>query len=336
MQAIQLQAPNLGAFQTVTLADPTLAAGQVILRMHAASLNYLDIALINGKLPIANFPLIPVADGAGEIVAMADDVTGLSVGERVIPHFMPDWLDGPIRSEKLAKMRGINLPGSVVEYVAVPATSLVKVPEHLSYVQAASLPVAATTAWNAMQVTQLDTRSKVLISGTGGVSIFALQFAKAAGAEVIITSSSEEKLARAKALGADHLINYKSDPDWLRCITDISAGHGIDLVIDTVGGENFLHSVELAAMGGAVFTVGFLNGQHCQLDLMQIIAKALRVYGNNTGSVADLRSATNYIAQHRLQPQIDKIYSSREIATAYADLTTGGRHFAKLGLALDF
>lgn len=336
MQAIQLHAANLHAFQTNQLAEPELTQGQLILRMHAATLNYLDIAVQQGRFPVPAYPFIPVADGAGEIVAMADDVEGFVVGDRVIPHFMPAWLDGAVTAEKLAAMRGINLPGSLVEYLAVPANSVVKIPQHLNYLQAASLPVAATTAWNAVRAVTIGAHSKVLIFGTGGVSIFALQFAKALGAEVIITSSSDEKLVRAKSLGADHVVNYQKNSDWPEQIKEVTAGRGVDLVIDTVGGQNFLHALELAAIGGAVFAVGFINGQQCQLNLMTIITKALRVFGNNTGSVADLRSAVNFIEQQQLQVQIDKVYSSQDIVAAYTDLSAGSRHFGKLAIQLEF
>lgn len=333
MKAIQLTAPALTAFRRTELPDPKAGPGEVVLRLRAAALNYLDVAIATGSFPGAAFPMIPVADGAGEIAALGEHVHGWRVGDRVIPHFMPNWHSGPITPHHVAALRGLNLPGSLAEYVAVPAASLVALPAHLDFVHGAALPIAATTAWNAVRSAQVRPGSVVVLLGTGGVSIFALQFAKACGATAIVASSSEEKLERAHQLGADHLINYRATPAWDEEVQKLSAGRGADLVVETVGGATFARALNAAAMGGTVFTVGFVSGTATSIDLLPIIVKALRVVGNNTGSVADLAEAARAIAAHRLVPVIDRVFDIGETGAAYAELAQGGRHFGKLAIA---
>ncbi|MGB4074707.1 zinc-dependent alcohol dehydrogenase family protein [Pseudomonas sp.] len=332
MKAIELTAPGLVAFRQTELPEPQVAPGEVLVRLRAATLNFADVAVATGAFPGATFPMIPVADGAGEVAALGEGVSGLSIGERVIPHFMPNWQGGAMTSRHVAAMRGITLPGSLAEYVAVPANSLVALPAHLDFVQGAALPIAATTAWNAVRSAQLRPGSVVVLLGTGGVSIFALQFAKASGATVILASSSDEKLERARQLGADYLINYRATPAWDEKVLRLTEGRGADLVVETVGGATFARALNAAAMGGTVFTVGFVSGTAVSIDLLPIIVKALRIVGNSTGSVADLGEAVRAIAAHRIVPVIDRVFSLDETGAAYAELSAGGRHFGKLGI----
>lgn len=334
MKAIQLTAPALTAFRQAELPDPVPGAGQVLLRMRAATLNYLDVAVATGAFPAPAFPLVPVADGAGEIAALGDGVSGWRVGERVIPHFMPNWQDGAITPSNVAAMRGLTLPGSLAEYVAVPASSLVALPAHLDFIQGAALPIAATTAWNAVRSAQIRPGSVVVLLGTGGVSLFALQFAKASGATVILASSSDAKLERARQAGADHLVNYRATPAWDEEVLKLTGGRGADLVVETAGAATFARSLNAAAMGGTVFTVGFVAGAAASIDLLPIIVKALRVVGNNTGPVASLAEAARAIAAHKIVPLIDRVYDIGDTAAAYAELGAGGRHFGKLAIAL--
>lgn len=333
MKAIELTAPSLTALRTATLPDPVAGPGEVLVRLRAAALNYLDVAVATGGFPAPAFPMVPVADGAGEVAALGAGVTGLAPGDRVVPHFMPHWQGGAITPRHVAAMRGLTLPGSLAEYVALPATSLVALPAHLDFVQGAALPIAATTAWNAMRSAGVRPGSVVLLLGTGGVSIFALQFAKAAGATVILASSSEEKLERARRLGADHLINYRATPAWDEKVRELTAGHGADLVVETVGAATIARSLQAAAMGGTVFTVGFVGGTSAPVDLLPVIVKALRVVGNNTGSVADLAEAARAIAAHRIVPVIDRVFALADTREAYAHLAAGGQHFGKLAIA---
>ncbi|MES2935474.1 MAG: NAD(P)-dependent alcohol dehydrogenase [Pseudomonadota bacterium] len=332
MKAIQLTAPNLNAFRQTELPDPIACRGEVLVRLRAATLNFLDVAIATGNFPGASFPMIPVADGAGEVAALGEGVSGITVGERVIPHFMPHWQGGAITPRNVAAMRGVTLPGSLAEYVAVPAGSLVALPAHLDFAQGAALPIAATTAWNAVRSAQIRPGSVVVLLGTGGVSIFALQFAKASGATVIIASSSDEKLERARQIGADHLINYRATPAWDEAVLKLTDGRGADLVVETVGSATIARSLNAAAVGGTVFTVGFVTGTAISIDLLPIIVKSLRIVGNNTGSVADLADAARAIAAHRIVPVIDRVFDIDNTGAAYAELSAGGRHFGKIAI----
>ena len=332
MHAIQLVEHSLNAFRRATLPDPQPGPGDVLIRLRAAALNYIDVAVATGRFPAATLPMVPVTDGAGEVVALGSDVKDVAIGNRVIPHFMPDWLNGPMHPERIAAMRGITLPGSLSEYVVVPAKSVVRLPAHLDFAQGATLPIAATTAWNGVRSASVRPGSTVVILGTGGVSLFALQFAKASGATVILVSSSDAKLERGRELGADHLVNYRATPDWDKAVLEITGGRGVDLVVETVGGPSFARSLNAVAMGGTVFTVGFLAGTETAFDLFAVIGKAVRIVGNSTGSVADLSEAVRAIAANRIVPVVDRRFGIDETAAAYTELAAGSRHFGKLAI----
>lgn len=335
MHAIHLVEPSLTAFRSTVVPDPQPGPGEVLIRLRASTLNYVDVAIATERFPGASFPLIPVADGAGEVAALGQGVSEFAIGDRVVPHFMPNWRKGPMSQREIAAMRGITLPGSLAEYVAVPAASVVALPAHLDFVHGAALPIAATTAWNGIRSAPVRPGSTVVILGTGGVSIFALQFAKASGASVILVSSSEEKLERGRALGADHLINYRATPDWDQAVLGLTGGRGVDLVVETVGGANLGRSLNAAATGGAVFTVGFIAGAQSTIDMFSIITKALRIIGNSTGSVADLSDAVQAIAANRIVPVIDRRFGLADTAAAYTELAAGSRHFGKLAIVHD-
>ncbi|MET1116465.1 MAG: NAD(P)-dependent alcohol dehydrogenase [Comamonas sp.] len=336
MKAIQLTAPSITAFRTVELPVPHAGRGEVLVRLRAATLNFVDVAIATGQFPGAGFPMIPVADGAGEVAALGAGVEemslGLALGDRVIPHFMSNWRGGAVSARNVAAMRGITLPGSLAEYVVVPATSLVGLPAHLDFAQGAALPIAATTAWNAVRSATLRPGSTVVLLGTGGVSIFALQFAKASGATVIIASSSDDKLERARQLGADHLINYRTTPAWDAEVLKLTEGRGADLVVETVGAATIARSIHAAAVGGTVFMIGFLGGTDASIDLLPIILKSLRMVGNSTGSADDLADAARAIAAHRIEPVIDQTFGIDETTAAYAELGAGGKHFGKIAI----
>jgi len=331
MYAIQLVEPSLSSFRRTSLPDPEPGPGDVLIRLRAAALNYIDVAVATGSFPGATLPMVPVADGAGEVVALGAGVTNVARGDRVIPHFMPGWIDGPMRPERIAAMRGITLPGSLSEYVVVPAHSVVRLPSHLDFVQGATLPIAATTAWNAVRSASVRPGSTVVILGTGGVSLFALQFAKASGATVILISSSDAKLERGRALGADHLVNYRARPDWDAAVLALTNGRGADLVVETVGDATFERSLHAAAMGGTVFTVGFLSGAATSINLFSIIGKALRVVGNSTGSVADLAEAVRAIEANGIVPVVDRTFGIDEASAAYRTVADGA-HVGKVAI----
>ena len=333
MNAVELTGPSPEAFRYVTLPDPVAGKDEVLVRLRAASLNFLDVAVLSGQIPVP-FPIIPVTDGAGEIASVGEGVSDWAVGDRVIPHFMPDWVDGRMTPRMIAARRGLTRPGSLAQFVAVPARSLVSMPASLTFAESATLPIAATTAWRAVRSARLGPHSTALLLGTGGVSIFALQFAKAHGARVIVTSSSDAKLDRARALGADLTINYGAMPDWDVEALRMTDGEGADLVLETGGATTFPRSVNAAAMGGTVFVIGFLSGNIAQVDVLAVIEKGLRVHGNNAGPVTDLAAATRAIGVHGLRPVVDRSYGMRAAAEAYSSLAAGG-HFGKIVVSVD-
>lgn len=334
MRAIQLTGPSLDAFLAVDLPDPPAPGhGRILVAVRAASLNYIDVAVARGHYPGIAFPLIPVADGAGEVLAVGEGVRGLMVGDRVALHPKALWSAGRVTAERTGAMRGVSLPGVLAEVVEVDAASAVKAPDHLGWEAIAALPVVATTAWNALEVAQVGPGSTVVVLGTGGTSLTTLQLAKARGARVIVTSSSDAKLERARALGADEGINYRKQPAWDEAVLRLTGGTGADLVLETAGPQTFMRSLAAARHGGTVFTIGFLSGMVAEVDLLPLIVKSLRVLGNNTGSAEDLAAALRAIAAHRIEPVVDRAYPLAQVADAYRALAGGG-HFGKLAIAM--
>ncbi|NBB11196.1 NAD(P)-dependent alcohol dehydrogenase [Pseudomonas sp. SLFW] len=332
MKAIQLTAPSLDAFLPVELADPAQPGrGRVLVRIKAASLNFADIAVVHGQYPGAVYPNIPLADGAGEVVAVGEDVWQVKAGDRVVIHIKPHWIAGRATAELAGPMRGATVRGSLVEVAELDAATVVKIPDHLSWEEAASLPIAAMTAWRALDTAHIGPGSTVALLGTGGVSIFALQLAKARGARVIITSSSNEKLERARMLKADETFNYRDSPDWDRFVLDRTGGQGVDLVIDPVGGQGFERSLAAVRHGGTVAAIGFLDGAAQPANLMPVIFKEIRVQGSNGGSVADLASAIGAISVHRIRPVVDQIFELDQLKAAYERMGAGA-HFGKIAV----
>lgn len=332
MNVIELTAPGLDALRPANYDVPHPKPGEVLLRLRAASLNFLDIAVATGKFPGAAYPMIPVTDGAGEIAALGEGVEGWKVGDRVVPGFMPYWQDGKLPPHPLR--RGVTLPGSLAEYVSVPAASLAPIPEHLSFTEAATLPIAAMTAWRAVRSARLGPGFTALFLGTGGTSIFGLQFAKAHGARVIITSSSDDKLARAREMGADLTVNYRRTPDWDAEVLRLTEGQGADLVLETGGAETFSRSVNAAARNATVFVIGFLSGTTVTADVLSIMQKELVIQGNDGGPVEALRETTAAVAAHKIVPIVDQTFAMSEAVEAYAHLA-GGKHFGKVVISVE-
>ncbi|PTQ10168.1 alcohol dehydrogenase [Sphingomonas oleivorans] len=338
MRALSLRGPSLDDLAEVELPDPPRPGhGQILVRMRAASLNFIDLAVATGQYPGVTYPLVPVADGAGEVVEIGEgeSVSGLKIGDRVALHPKALWIAGRGTAENGAAMRGLSLPGSLREIATADAASVVKIADHLSWEAAATLPIAATTAWNALAAADAGPGATVVLLGTGGVSIFGLQLAKARGARVIITSSSDSKLERARSLGADETINYGTSPDWDAEVKRLTAGRGADLILETVGSDTFARSVAAVRQGGVIFTIGFITGTTLELDLMPVIVKAVRVQGNNTGSVQDFSQAMQAIDAARIEPVVDRIFGIDEVGEAYRLLSRGG-FFGKIAIRLDW
>lgn len=336
MHAINITEPSFDAFRRVDLPEPNQPGkGRILVRMRAGSLNFADLAVASGHYPGAPYPNIPLSDGAGEVIAIGEDVWQVAVGDRVAVHVKANWIAGRPSAELANPMRGATLPGSLVEIAELDAASVVKVPDHLSWEAAGTLPIAAMTAWRTLESAQIGPASTVVTLGTGGVSIFVLQFAKARGAKVIVTSSSDEKLVRARALGADETFNYRKDPAWDAFVLERTGGLGADLIVDPVGGEGINRSVAAVRHGGTVAAIGFLGGGALPFELLPVIFKEVRLQGSNGGSVADLAGAVAAIAAHRIEPVIDRTFGLSELTKAYETMGQGG-HFGKIAIRFDW
>lgn len=334
MRAIELTRFGLDHLQEVDLPAPLPAPNEVLVRMEAASLNYRDYVLVKGDLYRGvSLPIVPVSDGAGTVVEVGESVRRFKPGDRVTTFYKSRWLAGAMRPEWEGAEIGGPGQGVMRELACFDAYSLAHAPAHLSSVQAATLPIAGLTAWQALELAQVTTGQTVLILGTGGVSLFALQLARLRGARVIVLSSSDEKLARAKALGADVGINYARNPQWGGAVREATGGVGVDAVIETVGAATLGQSLEAVRMHGFVGLVGFLGGTEAALPLTTAILKRVRLQGL---SVAPLEAHERMVAAIEatgLEPVIDRVYGFGQLREAFEDLAAG-RHFGKL--AIDF
>lgn len=244
--------------------------------MKAASLTFADLAVITGNYPGVPFPIRPLADGAGEVVSVGEGVWQVKIGDRVITPPKSEWVAGAPTSELASPMRGATISGSLQQYADLSANSVLKAPDYLNWTELASLPVAAMTAWRALETALVGPASTVVALGTGGVSIHILQLAKARGARVIITSSSDAKLERARVLGADLGTNYRAMPDWHEAVLAATDNVGADFILDPVGGQDFQKTIAAVRHGGYISVVGFLNGAGGSLDLLPVIFKEVR------------------------------------------------------------
>jgi NADPH:quinone reductase-like Zn-dependent oxidoreductase len=312
--------------------DPTPGPGQIVVAMRAASLNQRDLMTIKGVAGSFNLPLIPFSDGAGEVVAIGDGVTRVRRGDRVCPLFFQSWLSGPVTRESRTGDLGGSLPGVLQGKMLIKAEGVSVFPAHLSYEEAAALPCAGLTAWRAVAIeAQVGPGDTVLVQGTGGVSIFALQFAKARGAQVIVTSSSDAKLERARALGADKTINYKTTPEWGVQARELTGGRGVDVVIE-VGGENtFNQSLEAARVGGTVVVIGVLGGFSAPIMVPVLFSKNLRIFGISIGSREQFDDMCAHVERWKLKPVVDKIFAFHEVPEALRLMEAGG-HFGKIAV----
>lgn len=311
------------------------ARGQVLLRMRAASLNYRDLLMVRGSYnPKQPLPLVLASDGAGEVAAVGEGVTRVKVGDRVCPIFAQAWLSGEPTTPKLRSTLGGPLDGTLVEYRVLDADGVVRVPDHLSDVEAACLPCAAVTAWNSLvTLGRVRPGQTVVTQGTGGVSIFAVQFAKILGARVIATSSSDEKLARLRELGASETINYEREPEWGKVVKQMTDGRGVDLVVEVGGGKTLEQSLRAVRPGGHVSMIGVLSGNTAELKLLPIVMQGLRLNGVQVGHRESFEAMNRAIAQHRLRPVVDRVFALDETRAALDHLASGA-HFGKVSVTI--
>ncbi|WP_438002633.1 NAD(P)-dependent alcohol dehydrogenase [Sorangium sp. So ce321] len=334
MKAFAVQGSfGLDALRPIDLPDPKPGPGQIVLRMKAASLNFRDLLVVKGLYnPKFSLPLVPLSDGVGEVIGVGEGVTRVKVGDRVSPTFHQRWLDGELTAAKTRAALGGELPGVLSEQVLLSQEGVVAVPPHLTDEEAAALPCAAVTAWNALfAASHLKAGETVLVQGTGGVSIFALQFARLAGARVIVTSSSDEKLERARSLGASETINYRTTPDWDRPALSFTGGAGVEHVIEVGGAGTIARSLRAVRPGGRVSLIGVLSGGATELNLFPFLMKQISAQGIFVGSRAMFEDMNRAIAASGLRPVIDRVFPFAEIRQAL-DHMASGSHFGKIAI----
>lgn len=323
---------SIDGMELVDRPEPEPGPGQIVVRMRAASLNYRDLLTVQGQGGAYKLPLIPFSDGAGEIAAVGQGVSRVAVGDRVCPMFFQSWFDGEPSASGRRLALGGTRPGVLQELLVLDAEGVTRIPDHLSFAEAATLPCAALTAWRALfDEAHLRPGQTVLVQGTGGVSIFALQFAKLAGATVIVTSSSDEKLERAKALGADHTINYRTVAEWGKAAADWTGG-GVDHIVEVGGKDTFQQSIEAARVGGTILVIGVLSGFAQQISIPSLFSKNLHVIGLSVGSRRMFENMASAIGHNRLKPVIDRTLDFSEVPDALRLMQQAG-HFGKIAIA---
>jgi NADPH:quinone reductase-like Zn-dependent oxidoreductase len=309
--------------------DPAPGPGQVVVRVRAASLNYRDLLIAKGSYSRGmQLPRVLGSDGAGEVAAVGAGVTKWKPGDRVVGCFFQNWIDGPISEKATKGALGGDRDGVLAELVLLEENGLVPLPAGLSFEEAATLPCAALTAWNALTGGGCGPGQTVLLQGTGGVSIFALQLAKALGARVLITSGHDDKLARALKLGADAGVNYKTHPDWDKWAREQTSGAGVDLVVEVGGAGTLERSAKAARYGGHIALIGVLAGVG-SFNPMHVLMKALRVQGIFVGSRAMFEDMNRLIAAKGIKPAIDRVFPLAAAADAFRHLESGS-HFGKV------
>lgn len=308
-----------------------IAEREVRVRVHAVALNYRDLMITRGMYPISTHrPPIAIADGAGEVIAVGPGVSRFRVGDRVARTYFSEWIDGPPTPQNTAVVPGASVDGMLAEEVTVHEDHLVAAPRHLSYNEAAALSCAGVTAWNALFVEgRVQPGDTVLLLGTGGVSVWALQLAKAAGLRTIITSSSDAKLARARELGADEIINYRTTPEWQNEVVRLTGGRGVDLTLEIGGRDTLNRSAAATRMGGTIALIGGVAGFTAQLDIVPVLLGHKRLTGIGVGSRAMFEALNRFVALSNIRPVIDRAFGFGEAREACAYLEGAG-HFGKV------
>jgi NADPH:quinone reductase-like Zn-dependent oxidoreductase len=332
MKAAVLEAIGIDHVRVKDVADPRPEANEVLVRMRAASLNYRDWVTVEGGYGSQQKrnDLVLLSDGAGEVVAVGNEIDAWKPGDRVITCFFQRWDAGRPTVERLGSALGGRVDGIACEYRALPASGLMRAPDHLDSFEAATLPCAALTAWSAV-VGETATKpgDVVVTQGAGGVSLFALQFALACGARVIATSSSDARLARLAGLGAHELINYREIPEWGRRVVERTAGVGADLVVEVGGAGTLKQSLHAVRVGGAIALIGVVSGGRAELNLGPVVTRQVRMLGITVGSRERLAEMIAAMSEARLRPVIDRVFPLADIEDALRYLKSG-RHFGKV------
>jgi len=333
MRAWQISSFGIDSLQFVERPTPVPGPGEVLVSIRAISLNYRDLLMIRGLYNSRmRLPRIPCSDGAGEVLAVGEGVTAWKPGDRVMGIFMQNWLDGPLTAPRAKGALGGDIDGMLADSIVLRETGLVRIPDHLSYQEAATLPCAAVTAWNALSAGDLKPGGTVLVQGTGGVSIFAIQFARLRGARVLGISSSYEKLERAAGLCLDAGLNYRDTPDWDHWVMEQTGGEGVDVIVEVGGIGTLARSLKAIRFGGTIAQVGVLSEAAEPFPLPLILHKMVRIHGIYVGSRRDFVEMNRAISLARLRPVGEEFHWSQthEVLEKMAE----GSHFGKLVLSV--
>jgi NADPH:quinone reductase-like Zn-dependent oxidoreductase len=336
MQQWQIPAFGIENLRLVEQEQTEPATGWVKIRVHAVSLNYRDLMVVQGRYnPRMKLPRVPCSDGAGEVISVGAGVTEWKPGDRVAGAFFQNWIEGPPAAAKQKGALGGDIDGMLTTEVVLAETGLVRIPESLSYAEAATLPCAALTAWNAL-FNVADTRpgDTVLIQGTGGVSVFALQFAKMAGARVLGISSSNAKLERAAGLGLDAGLNYRENPDWEKWVNEQTGGEGVDLTVEVGGAGTLARAIRATRVGGAIAQIGVLTGPNEGVDIRPVLSKQIKIHGVYVGSREEFLTMNKAIALAALKPAIDATFPFSEAPAALRHMESAA-HFGKIVIAME-
>jgi NADPH:quinone reductase-like Zn-dependent oxidoreductase len=333
MRAYQLPKGGAGieALTQVDRPDPNPAYRQVLVKVKACSLNFRDYGIARGsyRMPVRE-NVIPLSDGAGEVVEVGPGVRRFKIGDRVAANFFQRWPGGEPTADVHASALGGSIDGMLAQYALLEEDGVVKIPQHLSFEEGATLPCAAVTVWNAMmEHARLKAGDTMLLQGTGGVSVFGLQFAHAMGIRAIITSSSDEKLKRAKALGAVFGINYKTTPDWEKAAVQFTGGSGVDHVVEVGGAQTLTRSFHAIRVGGKVTMIGGLSGGATELNPGLIFSRRANVQGISVGSTEMFLAMNRAIEANAIKPVIDKVFAFADAPAAYRHMASGS-HFGKI------
>lgn len=325
---------GIGSLVIGERAKPEPGRGEILVRIKAVTLNYRDLAIVQGSYGTFALPIVPASDACGEVVATGPGATRFQSGDCVCPLYVMDWLSGPPQAQFVTRRLGGPQDGVLAEYVCIAEQAAVRAPRHMSAVESASLPIAGVTAWQALFVQgHVTPGDVVVVQGTGGVSIFALQLARGAGARVIATTSSDDKARRVKALGASEVINYRECPDWQEQVMSLTNGRGADHVIDVVGGTNIDRSIGATRIGGTVSLIGFLEDTQGVFNLPEAFRRVITLSCISVGSRSAFEALIAATEVQQLKPVISRVFSFGEIHNAFEYLASG-THFGKVAIEL--